>query len=75
MLNMMKKALALLLALGFGLATMPVAAQDFGPNTIWGEVPAGVTNAANAVLQDGSGRVNSRIGPRPTPCARNCCAR
>ena len=57
MLNMMKKALSLLLAIGFVLATMPVAAQDFGPNTIWGEVPQGVTNAANAVLQDGSGRV------------------
>jgi hypothetical protein len=57
MLNMMKKALALLLAIGFALATMPVAAQDFGPNTIWGEVPQGVTSAANAVLQDASGRV------------------
>jgi hypothetical protein len=54
---MMKKALALLLAVGFALATMPVAAQDFGPNTIWGEVPAGVTNAANAVLQDAGARV------------------
>jgi hypothetical protein len=54
---MMKKALALLLAVGFALATMPVAAQDFGPNTIWGEVPAGVTNAANAVLQDTGARV------------------
>jgi hypothetical protein len=54
---MMKKALALLLAVGFAFAAMPVAAQDFGPNTIWGEVPQGVTSAANAVLQDGSGRV------------------
>jgi len=52
MVRMMRKGLCLLLALGLAVVAAPLGAQDFGPNTIWGEVPASVLpNAANAVLQ------------------------
>jgi hypothetical protein len=54
----MRKALSLILIAGLALAGLPALAQDFGPNTIWGEVPSGVSgNAANAVLEDTGARV------------------
>jgi hypothetical protein len=58
---MIRKALSLVLAAGLALSALPVGAQDFGPNTIWGEVPGGITNAANAILQDGSGRAIATV--------------
>ena len=58
----MRRALSLILIAGLSLAGLPALAQDFGPNTIWGEVPASVSgNAANAVLQDASGRVVASV--------------
>lgn len=58
----MRRALSLILIAGLALAGLPALAQDFGPNTIWGEVPSGVSgNAANAVLQDASGRVVATV--------------
>jgi hypothetical protein len=58
----MRRALSLILIAGLSLAGLPAIAQDFGPNTIWGEVPAGVSaNAANAILQDGTGRVIASV--------------
>ena len=58
----MKKVLNLILIAGIALAGLPAGAQDFAPNTIWGEVPQGVvSNAANAVLQDASGRVAATV--------------
>jgi len=58
----MRRALNLILVAGLALAGLPALAQDFGPNTIWGEVPAGVAaNAANAVLQDTAGRVVATV--------------
>jgi hypothetical protein len=58
----MRRALSLILIAGLALAGLPALAQDFGPNTIWGEVPAGVAgNAANAVLQDTGGRVVATV--------------
>jgi len=58
----MRRALSLILVAGLALAGLPSLAQDFGPNTIWGEVPAGVAaNAANAVLQDTAGRVVATV--------------
>ena len=58
----MRRALSLILIAGLALAGLPAGAQDFGPNTIWGEVPAGVTgNAANAVLQDTGRRVVATV--------------
>lgn len=58
----MKKVLNLILIAGIALAGLPAGAQDFAPNTIWGEVPQGiVSNAANAVLQDASGQVVATV--------------
>lgn len=59
MTSMLRKVLCLVLV--FAWTTLPIAALDFGPNTIWGEVPQGVTNAANAVLQDAGGRVVATV--------------
>ena len=58
----MRRALSLILIAGLALAGLPALAQDFGPNTIWGEVPQGVVeNAANATLQDAGGRVVATV--------------
>ena len=58
----MRRALSLILIAGLTLAGLPALAQDFGPNTIWGEVPAEVAgNAANAVLQDTTGRIVATV--------------
>ena len=58
----MKKALNLILIAGLALAGLPAGAQDFGPDTIWGEVPqAFASNAANAVLKDTGGRVAATV--------------
>jgi hypothetical protein len=58
----MRRALSLILIAGLALTGLPALAQDFGPNTIWGEVPAGVSgNAANAILQDAGGRVLASV--------------
>jgi len=60
--NIMKKALNLILIAGLAMAGLPAGAQEFAPNTIWGEVPQSVaSNAANAVLQDTSGRVAATV--------------
>ena len=53
---MMKKAISLLLAAGLALSAVPVAAQPYGPNTVWGTVPEGAKDAANALLLDSSGK-------------------
>jgi len=59
---MLRKTLSLALAAALCLGALPVGAQDFGPNTIWGEVPSGAeANGANAVLQDASGRVIASV--------------
>jgi hypothetical protein len=54
----MRKAWSLLLAAALVLATAPVSAQSFAPNTIWGQVPSGLSgNVANAVLVDANGNM------------------
>ena len=54
---MLRRALSAILASALCLASLPAGAQDFAPNTLWGEAPSDVVaNAANAVLQDSSGR-------------------
>lgn len=58
----MKKALSLISIAGLALAGLPAGAQDFAPNTVWGEVPQSVaSNASTAVLQDTSGRVAATV--------------
>jgi hypothetical protein len=53
----LRKCLAATLSMGLALAGVPLAAQDYSPNTVWGEAPASATQAAFAVLQDMSGNV------------------
>jgi len=51
----LRKSVAVILSLGLGLAA-PLAAEDYSPNTVWGEAPASVrTASAFAVLQDTAG--------------------
>jgi hypothetical protein len=49
---MLRKALTLTLAAGLAMGGLPVMAQEFAPNTLWGEVPASASSAATAVLLD-----------------------
>jgi hypothetical protein len=58
---MMKKATSLLLAAGLALAGVPLGAQTYGPNTVWGTVPQGQEGAANAVLLDASGKTIATV--------------
>jgi hypothetical protein len=58
---MMKKAISLLLAAGLALSAVPVGAQTYGPNTVWGTVPEGAKDAANAVLLDPSGKTIATV--------------
>ena len=44
----MKKALSLILAAGLALVGVPVGAQGFGPNTVWGVAPPSASTAVNA---------------------------
>lgn len=58
----MRRALSLILIVGLALSGLPALAQDFGPNTIWGEVPSGVAgNAANAALKDSGARIVATV--------------
>ena len=57
----MKKALSLVLAAGLALAGVPVGAQGFGPNTVWGAAPSSASTAANAVLLDGMSRTLATV--------------
>jgi hypothetical protein len=59
---MMKIATCLILATSLGLGGVPAGAEVFGPNTVWGSVPAGAADAANAVLLDATA---SKIVMRP----------
>jgi hypothetical protein len=58
---MMKKAISLLLAVGLALSAVPVGAQTYGPNTVWGAVPEGAKDTANAVLLDSSGKTIATV--------------
>ena len=58
---MMKKAISLLLAVGLALSAVPVGAQAYGPNTVWGAVPEGAEGAVNAVLLDSSGKTITMV--------------
>ncbi len=55
--EMMKQAMSLILAAGLALAGLPAGAEVFGPNSVWGTVPQGVSEAANAVLLDNAGKI------------------
>ena len=57
----MRKVISIFLAVGLAAMAVPLAAQDYAPDTIWGDVPAGVANAAKAVLQDSGGRVIATV--------------
>ena len=57
----MKKALSLILVAGLVLVGVPVGAQGFGPNTVWGVAPAGAASAANAVLLDATGKTLATV--------------
>lgn len=52
---MLRKTLALILVGGLAALGTPLSAQSYAPNTLWGEVPAGASSAANARLLDPSG--------------------
>jgi hypothetical protein len=57
----MKKALSLVLAAGLALAGVPVGAQGFGPNTVWGVAPGGASSAVNALLLDATGKTLATV--------------
>jgi hypothetical protein len=57
----MKKALSLILAAGLALAGVPVGAQGFGPNTVWGVAPGGASSAVNALLLDTTGKTLATV--------------
>lgn len=52
----MKKALSLILAAGLALVGVPVGAQGYGPNTVWGVAPASASTAVNALLLDATSK-------------------
>ena len=58
---MMKKAISLLVAVGLAFSAVPVGAQTYGPNTVWGTVPEGAKDTANAVLLDSSGKTIATV--------------
>jgi hypothetical protein len=59
---MLRRTVALALIAGLALAGAPLmAAPEYAPNTVWGEVPAGAASAANAVLLDASGNVVATV--------------
>jgi hypothetical protein len=58
---MMKKGISLLLAVGLAFSAIPVGAQAYGPNTVWGTVPQGQEGVVNAVLLDPSGKTLSMV--------------
>lgn len=58
---MLRRAFSWILVAGVVLAGVPLVAQDYSPNTVWGEVVSGAANAANAVLLDTSGNVVATV--------------
>jgi hypothetical protein len=58
---MLRKTTALLLIAGLALMGAPLSAQTYAPNTVWGEVPAGSSSAAFAVLLDVSGNAVATV--------------
>ncbi len=58
---MLRRALSWILVAGIALAGVPLIAQDYSPNTVWGDVPSGAASAANAVLLDASGNVVATV--------------
>jgi hypothetical protein len=56
---MVKQTTCLILAAGLALAGVPAGAQ--GPNTVWGSVPQGVSEAATAVLLDTADKILVRV--------------
>jgi hypothetical protein len=58
---MLRKTLTWILAAGLTLAGLPLAAQDYAPDTVWGQVPTGATAASHAVLTDASGNVVATV--------------
>jgi hypothetical protein len=57
----MRRATCLILTAGLALAGAPAGAEVFGPNTVWGSVPPGLSDAANAVILDASGRTLTMV--------------
>jgi hypothetical protein len=58
----LRRTVAVALIAGLCLVGAPlVAAQNYAPNTVWGEVPASAASAANAVLLDASGNVVNTV--------------
>ncbi len=57
----LRKTLTWMLAVGLTLAGLPLAAQDYSPDTVWGQVPTGATAASQAVLTDASGNVVATV--------------
>jgi hypothetical protein len=59
--EMTKKVLSFVLSAGLVLVGVPGSAEVFGPNTVWGSVPATVSDAANAILLDAAGNTLSMV--------------
>lgn len=57
----MKKALSLILAASLVVVGVPGSAAVFGPDTVWGNVPAGAAAASNAVLLDAAGKARAMV--------------
>ncbi len=58
---MWKKATCLVLGAGLAFVGVPGAAEVFGLNTVWGSVPRGASDAANAVLVDAAGKTRLMV--------------
>jgi hypothetical protein len=58
---MTRKVLSFVLSAGLVLVGVPGSTEVFGPNTVWGSVPAPVSDAANAILLDGAGNTLSMV--------------
>ena len=58
----MRKAFSWLLVAALALSTVPATAQTFPPNTIWGQVPQGLSgNVSSVVLLDLNGNVVATV--------------
>jgi hypothetical protein len=59
---MMRRAVTWILIAGLALAGAPLAAaQQYAPDTLWGEAPSWASSAANAVLLDASYNVVATV--------------
>ena len=58
---MVRKTLTWMLVAGLATAGLPLGAQDYAPDTVWGEVPSWAYSAADAVLTDASGNVVAAV--------------